>query len=104
MIGVPMPDPRDAVIADLNAQMDRFFGAGGKVQEVEAGASGDKRFIGPSPHHDRLRAGRDRLAPKVKAEAEAGKTAAETAKALGMHVKRVKLIGQENGFKFAEQS
>lgn len=102
MIGVPMPHPRDAVIADLHAQMDRFFGSGGKVQEVEAGASGDKRFIGPSPHHDRLRAERDKIAPQVQAMAKSGKTAAEAAKAIGMHIKRVKLIAQENGIKFAE--
>lgn len=104
MIGVPMPDPRTAVIAELSRQMDEFFGAGGEVEHIARGVSADAPFLGTTTHHDRLRAGRDRLAPKVKAEAEAGKTAAETAKALGMHVKRVKLIGQENGFKFAEQS
>lgn len=31
MIGNPMPDPRDAVIADLDRRIADFFGAGGKV-------------------------------------------------------------------------
>ena len=28
MIGVPMPNPRDAIIDDLNRQLDALFGAG----------------------------------------------------------------------------
>lgn len=99
-----MPDPRDSIIANLNQQMDHFFATGKKVEHIARGVSADAPFLGTTSHHDRLRAGRDRLAPKVKELAEAGKTAAETAKSLGMHVKRVKLIGQENGFKFADQS
>ena len=104
MIGVPMPNPRDSIIANLNQQVDHFFAKGKKVQEIPRGVSADAPFIGTTSHHDRLRAGRDKLAPQVKEQADAGKTAAETAKALGLHVKRVKLIGQENGFKFAEPS
>jgi hypothetical protein len=99
-----MPNPRDSIIANLNQQMDQFFGAGKTVQEIPRGVSANAPHLGTTSHHDRLRAGRDRLAPKVKEQAEAGKTVAETAKALGMHVKRVKLIGHENNFKFAEPS
>ncbi|WP_339500174.1 hypothetical protein [Pseudomonas silesiensis] len=99
-----MPNPRDSIIANLNQQLEQYFGAGKKVQEIPRGVSADAPFIGTTSHHDRLRAGRDKLAPQVKEQADAGKTAAEAAKALGMHVKRVKLIGQENGFKFAEPS
>lgn len=104
MIGVPMPNPRDSIIANLNQQMDQFFGAGGKVQEIPRGVSADAPFLGTTSHHDRLRAGRDKLAPMVKEQAEAGKTAGEAAKALSMHVKRVQLIARENNFKFAEPS
>ena len=32
MIGVPMPNPRDSIIADLNQKLDQFFGAGKTVQ------------------------------------------------------------------------
>ncbi|VVQ17274.1 hypothetical protein PS914_05989 [Pseudomonas fluorescens] len=104
MIGVPMPNPRDAIIANLNRQMAQFFSTGKKVEHIARGVSADAPLLGTTSHHDRLRAGRDRLAPLVKEQADAGKTAAEAAKALGLHVKRVKLIGQENGFKFAEPS
>lgn len=31
MIGVPMPNPRDSIIANLNQQLDQFFGAGGSI-------------------------------------------------------------------------
>ncbi|MFL1495141.1 hypothetical protein [Pseudomonas antarctica] len=41
MIGVPMPNPKDAVIADLHRQMDAFFGAGNKAEEIAAGVSGE---------------------------------------------------------------
>lgn len=104
MIGAPMPNPRDAEIADLNQQIDNFFAAGGTAQQIGNGVSASTSPLGSTSHHDRLRAGRDKLAPSVKSEAATGKTAAEVAKALGMHVKRVKLIGQENGFKFADPS
>ena len=104
MIGVPMPDPRQAVIEDLARQMDRFFGAGGSVREIARGVSAHAPHLGTTGHHNRLRAERDKLAPSVKAQAEAGCTAAEAAKALGMHVKRVHLVAREIGFKFREPS
>jgi hypothetical protein len=99
-----MPDPRDLIIANLNQQMDQFFATGKTVEQIASGVSADAPFLGTTSHHDRLRAGRDKLAPKVKEQAESGKTAAEVAKAQGMHVKRVKLIARENNFKFADPS
>ena len=45
---------------------------------------------------------RDKLPPAVRAEAARGITANEASKALKMHIKRVTLIVQENGFRFAE--
>lgn len=102
MIGAPMPNPRDAVIADINRQMDQFFSSGKTVESVPAGATANVSLLGANPHHDKLRAARDKLAPKVKAQAEAGATAAEAAKALGLHVKRVKLIAQENKLRLAD--
>ncbi|WEJ03544.1 hypothetical protein N2A98_15440 [Pseudomonas sp. FJ2-5-13] len=38
----------------------------------------------------------------MRAEAAKGVVASVTAKNLGMHIKRVTLIAQENGFKFAD--
>ena len=104
MIGVPMPNPRDSIIADLNQKLEQFFGAGKSAQQIARGVSAEGPLNGSTAHHERLRAERDKLAPKVRQQAEAGKTVAEAAKALSMHVKRVALIAQENKFKFAEHS
>ncbi|RTY64338.1 MULTISPECIES: hypothetical protein [Pseudomonas] len=102
MIGVPMANPKDAVIADLNRQIDAFYGAGKKAQVIPRGVSADGPFNGTTAHHERLRAQRDKLAPLVRAEAAKGVVASVAAKNLGMHIKRVTLIAQENGFKFAD--
>ncbi|WP_236189344.1 hypothetical protein [Pseudomonas pharyngis] len=99
MIGVPQPNPRDCIVANLNEQLDQFFGSGGKAQQIPTGVSGDPK-LASTPHHDRLRRERNKIAPKVREMAEAGKTISETAKALHMHVKRVALVASENGFKF----
>lgn len=101
MIGVPQPNPRDTIISTLNNQLDHFFGAGGTVQEIARGVSADKGLIGSSGHADRLRAERNKLAPKLKAMAEQGMTASQAATATGIRSKRVELIGKENGFTFA---
>lgn len=99
MIGVPQPNPRDSIVASLNEQLDQFFGAGGKAQQIPSGVSGDPK-LASTPHHDRLRVERNKIAPKLRELAEAGKSISETAKTLRMHVKRVALIASENGFKF----
>jgi hypothetical protein len=102
MIGEPMPNPKDAVIADLNRQMDAYFGAGKTAQVIPNGVGVDGPFNGTTAHYERLRAQRDKLAPAVRAEAAKGVVASVAAKNLGMHIKRVMLIAQENGFKFAD--
>lgn len=102
MIGVPMPNPKDAVIADLNRQIDAFYGAGKKAQVIPSGVGVGGPFNGTTAHHERLSAQRDKLAPAVRAEAAKGVVASVAAKNLGMHIKRVLLIAQENGFKFAD--
>ena len=102
MIGVPMDNPKDAVIADLNRQIDAYFGAGKTAQVIPSGVSADGPFNGTTAHHERLRAQRDKLAPSVRAEAAKGVVASVAAKNLGTHIKRVMLIAQENGFKFAD--
>ncbi|CRM71153.1 hypothetical protein [Pseudomonas sp. 25 E 4] len=102
MIGVPMADPRDLIIDELNQQLDAFFGAGKSVQIIPSGVSADAPFFGTNSHQIKLRAERDKLAPAVRAEAAKGVVASAAAKNLGMHIKRVTLIAQENGFKFAE--
>lgn len=103
MIGAPIPDPRRALADNLNRQIDRFFAAGGKVQPIPIGVGVDTPTNGIGGHHQRLRAQRDKDAPKVRKMAEAGHTAAATARLLSMNVKRALLIAQENGFRFSEQ-
>lgn len=101
MIGVPMPHPRDSIIATLNQQMDQFFGAGRTVQEVEAGVSGEVSLTGASGHADRLRNERNKLAPMLKALADTGITSSAAATQTRIRQKRIELIAKENGFKFA---
>lgn len=36
MIGEPMPNPKDSLIANLNRQMDKFFGNGGNAEPAAA--------------------------------------------------------------------
>lgn len=36
MIGVPMPNPRDAALADIERRIADFFGAGGKTEPAAA--------------------------------------------------------------------
>ncbi|MGN7442212.1 hypothetical protein [Pseudomonas lactis] len=100
MIGVPMPNPKDAVIADLNRQMDAFFGAGRSVQEVAQGVSGVKDGTYGGGHSSKLRAERDRLAPGLKQLAETGTSINKAAAAMGIDHKRARLIARENGFRF----
>ena len=102
MIGVPMPNPRDSIIENLNQQLDAYFGAGKTAQVIPNGVGVDGPFNGTTAHHERLRKERDKLAPAVRAEAAKGVVASVAAKNLGMHIKRVMLIAQENGFKFAD--
>ena len=101
MIGVPMPNPRDFIIANLNQQLDQFFGAGRTVQEVEAGVSGEVGLSGTSGHSERLRKERDKLAPMLKAMAETGITSSAAATQTRIRQKHIELIARENGFKFA---
>lgn len=66
------------------------------------GVGVDGPYNGTTAHHERLRKERGKLAPSVRAEAAKGVVASVAAKTLGMHIKRVTLIAQENGFKFAD--
>ena len=102
MIGVPMPNPRDSIIEELNQRLDEFFGAGRTVQEVAQGVSGVKDGTYGGGHSSKLRAERDRLAPSLKVLAEAGTSINKAAAALGIDHKRARLIARENGFKFAD--
>jgi hypothetical protein len=95
-----MPNPRDSIIANLNQQMDQFFGAGRKVQEVAAGVTGEKEDMFGTSHSNKLRIGRNKQAPRLKELAVAGKTVIEAAKEMGMETKRARLIARENNIKF----
>jgi hypothetical protein len=101
MIGQPMPNPRDSIIADLNHRMDQFFGAGNTVQLIASGVSGESSLSGASGHSERLRAERDKLAPMLKALAATGITSSAAATQTRIRQKRIELIARENGFKFA---
>jgi uncharacterized protein (DUF362 family) len=104
MIGAPMPNPRDSIIADLSRKLEHYFGAGKSVQIIPRGVSANAPALGTTTHSNKLRAARDKDAPRVQAMAEAGKTVTEAAKATGILPKRIRLIASENNFKFAESS
>ena len=100
MIGAPMPHPRDSIIANLNQQLDHYFGAGKKVQEIAPGVSGEKEAMFGTSHSNKLRIERNKQAPRLKELADAGKTVIEAAKEMGMEAKRARLIARENNIKF----
>ena len=100
MIGVPMPDPRDSIINNLNQQMEAYFGAGNVVQEIAQGVSGVKDGTYGGGHSSKLRAERDRLAPGLKVLADAGSSINKAAAAMGIDHKRARLIARENDIKF----
>lgn len=96
-----MPNPRDSIIANLNQQMEHYFGAGKTVQEIAPGVSGESSLSGASGHSERLRNERDKLAPMLKALAATGITSSAAATQTRIRQKRIELIARENGFKFA---
>lgn len=100
MIGVPMPNPRDSLIDDLNRKLDQFFGAGLSVEEIAPGVSGEKEAVFGTSHSNKLRIERNKQAPRLRELAEAGHTVIEAAKAMGMETKRARLIARENDIKF----
>lgn len=100
MIGVPMPNPRDSILADLNQKLEQYFGAGKPVQEIEPGVSGEKAAMFGTSHSNKLRIERNKQAPKLKVLADAGKTVIEASKEMGMETKRARLIARENDIKF----
>lgn len=51
-------------------------------------------------HSNKLRVERDKLAPRLKALADAGKTVIEAAKEMGMEAKRARLIARDNDILF----
>jgi hypothetical protein len=101
LIGVPLPNPRDSIIANLNQQLEHFFDAGKKVQDIAPGVSGEVALSGASGHGERLRNERDKLAPMLKALAATGITSSAAATQTRIRQKRIELIAKENGFKFA---
>lgn len=101
MIGVPMANPRDTISEELNRQLDAFFGSGKKAEQIASGVTGEVNGPIKSTRSIKLKAARDKDAPRLKELAEAGLTAIEAAKELGTDSKRARLIAQENGFKFA---
>jgi hypothetical protein len=103
-IGQPLPDPRTAVIRDLSSQIDSFFAAGNRVQHIAIGVSGESCGAGMASHQQKLRAERDKLAPTVRYLFDQGHTMHQAAEAMGIAMKRLKLISKENGIKFPAAS
>ncbi|WP_455928784.1 hypothetical protein [Pseudomonas fluorescens] len=99
MIGVPMANPRESIINNLNQQLDAFFGAGNKAEQVASGVSGEVGGPINSTRSIKLKAARDKDAPRPKELAEAGMSAIEAAKKTGTDSKRARLIAQENSFR-----
>ncbi|WP_225607274.1 hypothetical protein [Pseudomonas sp. PDM10] len=95
-----MPNPRDSIVANLNQQLEQYFGAGKPVQEIAPGVSGEKAAMFGTSHSNKLRVERDKIAPRLKELAWAGTPIAKAAKECGMEAKRARLIARENGFKF----
>lgn len=100
MIGELMPNPRDAIIQDLNQKLEQFFGSGKTIQQIDSGVSNDCGGPIKSTRSEKLRAARDKDAPRLRALAKAGKTIGEAAKEMDMDLKRAKLIASENRIKF----
>lgn len=96
MIGQPQPNPRDAIIDDLNRKLDQFFSRGGAAQQVAQGVSGEKAGFGATAHHERLRAERARLAPEVRKHAESGLNATQIGTKMSVRVQRILMIAAEN--------
>jgi hypothetical protein len=95
-----MPNPRDSILSDLNQKLEHYFGAGKSVQEIAPGVTGTKDGTFGTSHTNKLRAGRDKLAPDLKKLADSGSSLNKAAEALGIDHKRARLIASENGFKF----
>lgn len=102
MIGVPMPDPRDSMITNLNQQMEAFFGTGNVVQEIAQGVSGEKAGTYGGGHSNKLRAERDKIAPRLKALVDSGVSLHQACLGVGIDHKRARLIARENGFKLPD--
>ncbi|KDD65549.1 hypothetical protein V466_27910 [Pseudomonas mandelii PD30] len=100
MIGVPMPNPRDSIVANLNQQLEQYFGAGKPVQEIAAGVSDEKAAMFGISRSNKLRVERDKQAPRLKALTDSGETVIEATKEMGMEAKRTSLIARENDIKF----
>ena len=99
MIGVPMPNPRDSIIDNLNQQLEAFFCSGNKAQEIAPGVSGEVGGPIKSTRSNKLRAERDKIAPRLKQLVDSGATLHQACLEAGVDYKRARLIARENNFK-----
>ena len=102
MNGAPNQNPREAVLAQLNASIDNFFGSGGSVQVLRGFEPVPRR-----PHHaadldhsitERLRAEREQL-QRVK-EAAKTMTLGEAVRELGIGRTELHRMSKAHGFLF----
>jgi len=97
MIGENVPDQHKQLAAQIASQVDAFFADGGFAQEIAQGVSAEAPMFGTTTHHEKLRARRTAMAPKVRALAGKGMSARDIGKEIGRDTRTVKLIASENG-------
>jgi hypothetical protein len=99
MIGENVPDQHKQLAAQIASQVDAYFAAGGFTQEIAPGVSAEAPMLGTTTHHEKLRARRTALAPKVRALVDQGMTLRDIGNQIGRDIRTVKLIASENGIK-----
>ena len=78
MNGAPTHDPREALLAQLNASIDNFFGSGGSVQVLRGFEPVPRR-----PHHPAdMAAGDHSITERLRAEREQLQRVKEAAKTM----------------------
>lgn len=100
MIGEPMLHPRDILAASLERQKAQFFAAGKSIQQIPTGLSGAETSIEATHRYKLYQAERAKLAPVLRAHADAGKTLLAAAQAMKIKWARAHLIAKENGIVF----
>ncbi|PMY44858.1 MULTISPECIES: hypothetical protein [Pseudomonas] len=101
MIGDPMPDPRAAIISDLEKSKEAFLAAGKTIQNIP---SGHRALFSDGPvtgHQKAQRAERAKLAPALRELAESEHSLRAAANALKLKVERAQLIAKENNIIFS---
>ncbi|RAU43467.1 MULTISPECIES: hypothetical protein [unclassified Pseudomonas] len=98
----PQADPRQQIIADLNAQIAQYLATGQRVQNIPPGVSGEVPFTAIGNHPKNLKLRRDKHEPRVRELAAAGNTASAIATAIGIDSRTVRRIAKEHAITLTE--